>query len=145
MGFGSDDKQLIMSKNAPSFLLPFYKNLFAASILQKPNQNECNKLFNAQNFPRNLLFSCGDDKEVNLLLLLSSPNLFIYPCCIAYWNLCFIIFRKSHRDFLGLRQTTVKQEITTRTKQKNWIPSWNLHQPTRLLISSRTAILRCHQ
>jgi hypothetical protein len=70
MGFGSDDqlKNLIMSKNP--FLLPpeFYKNLFAASaILQKPNQaqNECNKLFNAQNFPRNLLFSCGvDDKEV---------------------------------------------------------------------------------
>jgi hypothetical protein len=69
MGFGPDDRlnKLIMSKNAPSFLLPFYKNLFAASILQKPNQtqNEC-KLFNAQNFPRNLLFSCGDDKEVNL-------------------------------------------------------------------------------
>lgn len=75
MGFGFDDQQqrseLTMSKNP--FLLPpeFYKNLFAASaILQKPNQthNECNKLFNAQNFPRNLLFSCGEDKEVNLNL-----------------------------------------------------------------------------
>lgn len=71
MGFGLDDSinSLIMSKNP--FLLPpeFYKNLFAASaILQKPNQtqNDCNKLFNAQNFPRNLLFSCGDDKEVSL-------------------------------------------------------------------------------
>lgn len=68
MGFGVDEKlnSLIMSKNP--FLLPpeFYKNLFAASaILQKPNQNDCSKLFNAQNFPRNLLFSCGDDKEVN--------------------------------------------------------------------------------
>lgn len=70
MGFGFDDQlsEIIMSKNP--FLLPpeFYKNLFAASaILQKPNQsqNECNKLFNAQNFPRNLLFSCGEDKEVN--------------------------------------------------------------------------------
>lgn len=71
MGFGFDDRRrdLIMSKNP--FLLPpeFYKNLFAASaILHKPNQmqNDCNKLFNAQNFPRNLLFSCGDDKEVKL-------------------------------------------------------------------------------
>lgn len=70
MGFGFDYRRrdLNMSKNP--FLLPpeFYKNLFAASaILQKPNQiqNDCNKLFNAQNFPRNLLFSCGDDKEVN--------------------------------------------------------------------------------
>ena len=70
MGFGFDDQlsEITMSKNP--FLLPpeFYKNLFAASaILQKPNQsqNECNKLFNAQNFPRNLLFSCGEDKEVN--------------------------------------------------------------------------------
>jgi hypothetical protein len=71
MGFGLDivDKlsALKMSKNP--FLLPpeFYKNLFAASaILQKPNssQNDCSKLFNAQSFPRNLLFSCGDDKEV---------------------------------------------------------------------------------
>lgn len=68
MGFGFDDKleNSIMSKNP--FLLPpeFYKNLFAASaILQKPNQshNDGSKLFNAQNFPRNLLFSC-DDKEV---------------------------------------------------------------------------------
>lgn len=64
----------MMAKNP--FLLPpeFYKNLFAASaILQKPNQlqNDCNKLFNAQNFPRNLLFSCGDDKEVNSRHLLS--------------------------------------------------------------------------
>lgn len=70
MGFGFDDQlsNINMSKNP--FLLPpeFYKNLFAASaILQKPNQshNDCSKLFNAQNFPRNLLFSCGDDKEVN--------------------------------------------------------------------------------
>jgi hypothetical protein len=57
-----------MSK-AP-FLLPpqFYKNLFAASaILQKPpatTQSDCNKLFNSQSFARNLLFSCGDGKEV---------------------------------------------------------------------------------
>lgn len=72
MGFGFDHQlsKITMSKNP--FLLPpeFYKNLFAASaILQKPSQaqNECNKLFNAQNFPRNLLFSCGEDKEVNSL------------------------------------------------------------------------------
>lgn len=73
MGFGfnllSEQKaELKMSKN-PFLLHPqFYKNLFAASaILQKPGaaQNECNKLFNAQTFPRNLLFSCGDDKEVD--------------------------------------------------------------------------------
>lgn len=73
MGFGFVDnlEDSIMSKNP--FLLPpdFYKNLFAASaILQKPaqSQNEGNKLFNAQNFPRNLLFSC-DEKEVNVLFV----------------------------------------------------------------------------
>lgn len=75
MGFGlnllSEQKtEFKMSKN-PFLLHPqFYKNLFAASaILQKPGaaQNECNKLFNAQTFPRNLLFSCGDDKEVDCL------------------------------------------------------------------------------
>lgn len=86
MGFGFNDQlsNLMMSKNP--FLLPpeFYKNLFAASaILQKPNQNqnECSKLFNAQNFPRNLLFSCGDDKEVNLFLWdLHFPRIFPIFC-----------------------------------------------------------------
>lgn len=86
MGFGVDDRlnKCIMSKNP--FLLPpdFYKNLFAASaILQKPNQtqNECNKLFNAQNFPRNLLFSCGDDKEVKLFHVRGNEifSLLVYP------------------------------------------------------------------
>jgi len=64
MGFAMNANNLKMSKNP--FLLPpeFYKNLFAASaMLQKPNASECSKLFGAQPFPRNLLFSC-DDKEV---------------------------------------------------------------------------------
>lgn len=71
------------------------------------------------------------------------PNLFIYPDCILYWNLCFVIFRKSHRDFLGLRQTIVKREVTTRKriKLKNWIQSWSL----RLLTSIKTAISHCHR
>lgn len=80
MGCGLDSrlKTLIMSKNP--FLLPpeFYKNLFAASaILQKPNQgqNDCSKLFNAQNFPRNLLFSCGDDKEVHNVFTSKQTNI----------------------------------------------------------------------
>ncbi|CRL04522.1 CLUMA_CG017597, isoform A [Clunio marinus] len=79
MGFGLNAKlnNTIMSKNP--FLLPpeFYKNLFAASaILQKPNQsqNDCNKLFNAQNFPKNLLFSCGDNKEQKALSEYSANN-----------------------------------------------------------------------
>ena len=58
-------KDYKMSK-AP-FLLPpqFYKNLFANALLQKPSNN-------GQGFPRNLLFSCGDNdtqnKEVDLNL-----------------------------------------------------------------------------
>jgi hypothetical protein len=70
MGFGINPLEAaIMSKN-PFFLTSeFYKNLFAASaILQKPNsagtsENGSNKIIEAQNFARNLLFG-GDEKEV---------------------------------------------------------------------------------
>jgi hypothetical protein len=80
MGFGYNNllEHQIMSKNP--FLLPpeFYKNLFAArAIFQKPDskQNECNKLFNAHNFPRNLLFSCGgDEKEVAITSVMLLSN-----------------------------------------------------------------------
>lgn len=70
-----------MAKN-PFLNFPpeFYKNLFAASALYTHQQNNkaaaashttrqhdttTNKVFNAQNFPRNLLYSTrGDDAEV---------------------------------------------------------------------------------
>lgn len=79
MGFGceTDMKSVIMAKN-PFLNFPpeFYKNLFAASALYTHQQNnktsssasrhhETNKIFNAQNFPRNLLYSSRDDVEVH--------------------------------------------------------------------------------
>lgn len=77
MGFGSNDwlKDSIMSKKP--FMLPpeFYRNLFASfdpsnANQQKAFQNDTNKLFNSQNFPRNLLFSYdGEDKEVENISL----------------------------------------------------------------------------
>lgn len=76
MGFGfykqkTFNESAKMSKN-PFFLTPeFYKNLFAASaILQKPNATASSsdygnsRIIDAQNFARNLFFSCNDEKEV---------------------------------------------------------------------------------
>lgn len=71
---------------------------------------------------------------------LSNP--FIYPSCIPYWNLCFVIFRKSHRDFLGLRQTIVTTR--KRIKLKNWIQNWS-HPPPLHQINSKTATSHCHR
>lgn len=85
MGFGfykqkTFNESAKMSKN-PFFLTPeFYKNLFAASaILQKPNasvaatacssENGNSRIIDAQNFARNLFFSCNDEKEVNKMSL----------------------------------------------------------------------------
>lgn len=75
--------------------------------------------------------------------LLSSSNLFIYPCCILYWNLCFVIFRKSPRDFLGLLL-----KILIRIKLKSWIPNWNHHQQrlqTNIKITTLRYLLRVHR
>lgn len=90
MGFGFYKKATNMSKN-PFFLTPeFYKNLFAASaILQKPNahssssaaalsDNGSSKIIDAQNFARNLFFSCNDEKEVfylKIMRLLFNANM----------------------------------------------------------------------
>lgn len=78
MGFGcrADMKSVIMAKN-PFLNFPpeFYKNLFAASALythhnktssstRQSNNESNNKIFNVQNFPRNLLYSSRDDNEV---------------------------------------------------------------------------------
>lgn len=139
-GFGSDQlSKRMMSKNP--FLLPpeFYKNLFAASaILQKPNQtqNECNKLFNAQNFPRNLLFSCGgEEKEVKERESspLSSDNFSVlHLSLILMIAIFFLVYasRKYRRDLLGLRSspkgitssnTRANPFITRRRrKSRNW-------------------------
>lgn len=125
MGFGCNDQlnKINMSKNP--FLLPpeFYKNLFAASaILQKPNQsqNDCNKLFNAQNFPRNLLFSCGDDKEVNSFherikcfhfTLKQTIFFFIHVHVLLKLMLQFSFLRNYRQDSHG-RQTNLVEVIT---------------------------------